>query len=191
MNQVSRVKNITVSQNRIDNRGGISFTPTPLYVYNATPVVVNNNIIKTDSTAGTVFSCELGEVLISNNSFNYGKATFASTCSGEASSNIFNGYTKAETSPVNIHDNYDAASDVLEQQVYTWTGSDDAKFQLRDDSLAIGACNGADCGAFAGTTPYILSGLPPRPRITNLVMPASVLQTDTTMQVTVSAESRN
>ncbi|CAK8713509.1 hypothetical protein GCAAIG_02830 [Candidatus Electronema halotolerans] len=188
-NQELRIKDIIISNNMITG-GAIS-------IGNAI-AIINNNIIKTNSTSGTGFVCFSGEILMFNNSFIYAKASFNPSqmfngeCSGEVYGNIFNEYEKGSSIPVNIHDNYNGTYTVLEQQVYTWTGSEDSQFQLRANSLAKGAClNGADCGAFAGTTPYILSGLPPRPRITNLELPASVLKTDTTMQVTVSAESRN
>ncbi len=183
-----RIKDIVISSNIINGKIGIG---------NAI-AIINNNIVKTNDTAGTGFNCYSGEILMFNNSFIYAKASFDSsgffngTCSGEVYNNIFNGYEKGTSIPVNIHDNYNGTYTVLQQQVYTWTGSEDSQFQLRANSLAKGAClNGTDCGAFAGTTPYILSGLPPRPRITNLELPASVLKTDATMQVTVSAESRN
>jgi hypothetical protein len=44
--------------------------------------------------------------------------------------------------------------------------SPDAMFELKDGSVAIGfGVNGVDCGIFDGDFPYILSGLPPLPRI--------------------------
>jgi hypothetical protein len=154
--------------------------------------VVKNNIV----TSQGIF-CHGGEVLITNNSSSYlGSSSymnFEAGCSGEVFNNIGVNMIEASTdSAVTVHHNYLSSYSDLEENVYTWTGSEDAKFQLKNGSLAKGAClNGADCGAFAGATPYILSGLPPRPRITNLEVPATVLSTDTSMPIKVSAESRN
>jgi hypothetical protein len=157
-----------------------------------TSVIIRNNIVR------SVY-CGAGEISMTNNSsfadgYSYSNSSyFLSSCSGEVFDNIGVEYDIDVASPVHIHNNYlNNNLQTLQTQVYKWTGSEDAKYQLRDTSLAKGAClNGADCGAFAGATPYILSGLPPRPRITTLELPASVLKTDATMQVNVSAESRN
>lgn len=52
--------------------------------------------------------------------------------------------------------------------------STDGKWQLKAGSPAIGAGeNGADCGAFGGTSPYVLSGLPAVPHIYQAIVPTS------------------
>jgi hypothetical protein len=52
--------------------------------------------------------------------------------------------------------------------------STDGKWQLKEGSLAIGAGeNGIDCGAFGGTSPYVLSGLPAVPHIYEAIVPTS------------------
>jgi len=52
--------------------------------------------------------------------------------------------------------------------------STDGKWQLKEGSPAIGAGeNGADCGAFGGTSPYVLSGLPAVPHIYEAIVPTS------------------
>ena len=72
--------------------------------------------------------------------------------------------------------------------------SADGIFQLIGDSttnVAFGAgINGEDCGAFGGNTPYILSGIVPRPIITQLLIP---LAGDTTnvLNVTIKAKSND
>lgn len=54
----------------------------------------------------------------------------------------------------------------------------DAYWQLKPGSPALGAgFNGVDMGAFGGSTPYILSGVPSRPRLTRFVVPAAVTST--------------
>lgn len=52
--------------------------------------------------------------------------------------------------------------------------STDGKWQLKEGSPAIGAGeNGIDCGAFGGTSPYVLSGLPAVPHIYEAIVPTS------------------
>jgi hypothetical protein len=49
--------------------------------------------------------------------------------------------------------------------------SQDGRYQLKPGSVAIGAgYNGADCGIFGGTYPYVLSGMPPVPAIYYLMV---------------------
>jgi hypothetical protein len=58
--------------------------------------------------------------------------------------------------------------------VFLNTGSDDARWQLAPGSPAIGTgTGGSNMGAFGGATPYVLSGVPGRPRLTRLVVPAT------------------
>jgi len=52
--------------------------------------------------------------------------------------------------------------------------STDGRWQLKTGGPASGAGeNGIDCGMFGGSAPYILSGLPPVPRIYEAVIPTS------------------
>jgi len=52
--------------------------------------------------------------------------------------------------------------------------SDDERYKLKAGSPAIGAgVSGVDCGAFGGVTPYVLSGLPPFPRIYEATIPGT------------------
>jgi hypothetical protein len=53
-------------------------------------------------------------------------------------------------------------------------GTSDGQYQLEQGSPAIGAgVNGEDIGMFGGTTPYVLSGLPPIPTIVEFDAPAT------------------
>jgi hypothetical protein len=62
--------------------------------------------------------------------------------------------------------------DVLE--VFLATGSEDGRWRLKAGSPAIGTgFDGVDMGAFGGPAPYVLSGLPSRPRLTRFVVPAT------------------
>ena len=76
------------------------------------------------------------------------------------------------------------------------TGSDDGKFQLAAGSPAIGGgvdISGTkpDCGAFGGTDPYKLSGIPGIPTIYALTVPASIPLATPTMNVTISTRNNN
>jgi hypothetical protein len=49
---------------------------------------------------------------------------------------------------------------------------------LRDDSPALGAgTGGADIGITGGVSPYVPGGVPGRPRLTRLVVPATATDT--------------
>lgn len=64
---------------------------------------------------------------------------------------------------------------VAYEVVFVGTGSEDARLQLRPDSPARGkGFNGVDMGIFGGPLPYVISGVPSRPRITRFVVPAEV-----------------
>lgn len=68
--------------------------------------------------------------------------------------------------------------------------STDGQYQLKSGSPAAGAGeNGIDCGMFAGTMPYVLSGIPAIPSIYSLSVPAT--STGNTLPVTISIKSNN
>lgn len=76
------------------------------------------------------------------------------------------------------------------------SGSDDGRFQLAVSSPAIGGgvdISGTkpDCGAFGGTDPYKLSGIPGIPTIYSLTVPASIPLGTPTMNVTISTRNNN
>jgi hypothetical protein len=80
--------------------------------------------------------------------------------------------------------------------VFTSTGSSDARYQLKAGSPAIAAgepINGVtpDIGPFGTPDPYRLSGIPPIPTIYALSVPTSVPSSATTMTITVSTRSNN
>ncbi len=80
--------------------------------------------------------------------------------------------------------------------ICTQTGSNDAYYQLKTGSPAIGAgvtllSYTPDCGAFGGPDPYKLSGIPGIPTIYSLTVPASIPTGTSTMSVTISTRNNN
>jgi len=74
-----------------------------------------------------------------------------------------------------------------------WTtfGSEDAKFQLGASSPAAGiGTGGTNAGAFGGASPYVLSGLPPYPIITNFTT-SGVGNTSVPLSVSVTVRGNN
>lgn len=69
--------------------------------------------------------------------------------------------------------------------------SPDGKYQLADDSPAIGAgVDGEDCGMFGGSEPYVISGIPSIPSIIDVSMPTSGSQAGG-LPVTIKIQSNN
>lgn len=73
------------------------------------------------------------------------------------------------------------------QELFVGGDSPDAKYKLAEGSAAKGAgFNGTDCGIFGGEDPYIISGLPPVPVITELnVDDASTSENGLQVKITV------
>ncbi len=69
--------------------------------------------------------------------------------------------------------------------------SNDGRWQLKEDSPAIGAGEGnIDCGIFGGSLPYVLSGLPAIPRIYEAIVPTAG-STSSGLPVIIKAKSQN
>jgi len=115
-------------------------------VYNS---IVKNNIIY---SAGTYD----GFIENSNNIFEYNMVNIATIPPGTG--NV------TDIDPLEVFIDYDGSLGY----------STDGKWQLKEGSPAIGAGeNGIDCGAFGGTSPYVLSGLPAVPHIYEAIVPTS------------------
>ncbi len=75
--------------------------------------------------------------------------------------------------------------------VFITGGSTDGKYQLKEGSPAKGGgLNGVDCGVFGGSTPYVLSGIPPGPSIYEASAPASAPK-GAGLSVTLKIKSHN
>ena len=80
--------------------------------------------------------------------------------SKSGSGHIFYKCTDALSVQYNLMSNNTEVT-VSESSIFTLTGNNDERYQLKDDSPAKGyAADGSDIGPFAGNYPYVLSGLP-------------------------------
>jgi hypothetical protein len=144
----------------------------------------NNHIVSTANLSNAyVANCIFGAS--SNNTF--------TSCNVKNNVFVFN-QTGITVGPLSINGN-NLTSQTLASIIVN-TGSDDAKFQLAAGSPAING--GVDisgtkpsCGAFGGTDPYKLSGIPGIPTIYSLTVPASVPLATPTMNVTLSTRNNN
>jgi len=72
------------------------------------------------------------------------------------------------------------------------TDSPDKRFTLKSGSPAkLAGSGGIDCGVFAGTYPYVLSGIPATPTIYNISGPANNQVTGGNLTITISTKSNN
>ncbi len=108
-----------------------------------------------------------------NNVFEYNMVNIATIPPGTG--NVTN------IQPVSVFVDYDGSLDF----------STDGKWQLKEGSPAIDAGeNGVDCGAFGGTSPYVLSGLPAVPHIYEAIVPTSG-SAASGLPVTIKVKSQN
>ena len=138
--------------------------------------IINNNVFANSSHSGLLTT---GSV-VKNNIFLSGI--------GGSGNTFFNNISINNNLPAGNGNVNNANGSLL---FITTNRTYDKDFQLGSSSSAIGAGeNGVDCGAFGGATPYILSGLPPYPVITNLQV-SGTGSTTVPLNVTISAKSNN
>ena len=193
------INNILIIQNNI--RSSISTTGGGLI----TNSVISNNIVKQNIN----LSAGSGSVQISNNVLigtgiiNYLINCYNSTIqnniivheSGQIVTNTGNSInnnilaidgTNANGNQYNID-----MSLVFEDFDGSLEFSTDGRWQLKAGSPAIGAGIGdVDCGAFGGTAPYVLSGLPDLPHIYEATIPATA-DSEAGLSVTIKVKSGN
>ena len=144
----------------------------------------------------------------------YKNNTFVTNYGGDGSNeyvnNIFNDYTTItfnfNMDPNNLRNNIFGGKNTANDSRYTdginnifdvfgniilSSGTTDGKYQLKEGSVASGAGeDGVDCGAFGGSEPYILSGLPPIPVIYEINVPTSVNKADG-LEIQIKAKVQN
>lgn len=147
------------------------------YLNDAKDCLVRNNIFTSDvKVAGAYFANNilLGYFTHSNSIVKYNIASGSNTL--PAGNNNQNGISKTS--------------------LFVGVGSADGFYSLAPSSPAIGAgepINGEtpDAGAFGTAAPYRLSGIPPIPTIYQLLVPASVPSTASSINITFSTRSNN
>jgi len=193
------IKNILIVQNYITTETGIGHALLIHSSTDANEIIISNNIIISNSASYyTIYmhtnqraiitnNVLIGNTLIHNSPFHnninrtHGTNTFSNS---DIKSNIGD---KEQFGDIdgNNKANVDFSTVFIESE------SHDAKYQLSQNSPAIGAgYNGINCGAFDGTTPYILSGIPSIPTIYQVVAPAIASELSG-MPVHIKVKSRN
>jgi hypothetical protein len=144
----------------------------------------NNHIVGTAS---------LSNAYVANCVFGSGSVSTFTSCNVKNNLFVVN-QTGITVGSLNVNGN-NLVSQTLASIILN-SGSDDGKFVLAAGSPAIGGgvdISGTkpDCGAFGGTDPYKLSGIPGIPTIYALTVPASVPLGTPTMNVTISTRNNN
>lgn len=162
---------------------GITFFPSNCQIENNILTSgmngVNNSLINNNVVTGAGITT-FGSI-VKNNIF------FSATNAGSGNT-YFNNISTSNNLPAGNGNVNNANSSLL---FITTNRTHDKHYQLGSSSAAIGAGeNGTDCGPFGGATPYILSGLPPYPVITDLQV-SGTGSTTVPLNVTISAKSNN
>lgn len=181
--------NITIQRNKIDYidiRGSVNNILiqqnylNEIYSgssYNGSSLVASNNFFtniyaKSVDVGGNGTASYENNVFQSNITIN--NATFqnniflGTTITGTNNNLSYNIATSANLLPAG-QNNLNGQSDL-----FLTTGTTDGKWQLDPNSAAKGAgFGGVDCGIFGGPNPYVLSGIPSFPYVTNFIVPAN------------------
>ncbi len=142
-------------------------------------ITISNNIFTYSGTCLKVYNATLtNNILInsesvaaenSNNTFSYNIAVNSDGWPQDADNTNQNGLT---------------ASNII-----VATGSTDGYYQLVEGGDGEGSgYEGADCGPFGGSSPYVLSGIPAIPSIYEFIMPGTGTQSDG-IKVTIKAKA--
>jgi hypothetical protein len=159
-----------------------------------TNTVISNNVYYCGYTGtsnlGSLFGCA-----VTNNIFDArglsGTLTYVGGGSGNTiSNNICLDLAGSPSGNGNVSFGTSTAT-FLTANPWTTFSTEDANFQLIAGSPAIGiGTGGTNAGAFGGSNPYILSGMPAYPVITTY-LPSGVGNTSTPLQVSVTVRGNN
>ncbi len=155
------------------------FAGTSLYTVNS---VIRNNTFLTN------YGSDGSNEYVNNIFADYTNITFIYNMdSNNLRNNIFGGNKPSGSEyQSGINNVFSAYGNIIKS-----SGTSDDKFQLKEGSVAAGAGeDGVDCGAFGGSEPYILSGLPPIPVIYGITIPNSVNKNDG-LQVEIKVKVQN
>jgi hypothetical protein len=162
-------------QNCIIGNGSID------YLYGA---LIQNNIL---------VSAICSNSIISNNIFLANGGPAISEPSNTNTNTISNNLTVSTTGLPNGNGNINGAAlnTIFQVATPSSTSTPDNGYQLSVSSPAIGiGTSGVDAGAFGGSNPYKIAGLPPIPIITNFTT-SGVGNTTTPLQVSVTVRGNN
>jgi len=163
---IKNAKNVRIVNNNMHSVGDY---------YNGTgpfsDVYINNNIIrsKMSVSAGSNIATFNNNILLGDG-YGFHAEYFRNNIiwQNDANMNVTTGYSEYNIASNNILSGNNINVDNIED-LFVGGDSPDAKYKLAEGSAAIGAgYNGVDCGIFGGDDPYVISGLPPVPVITEL-----------------------
>jgi len=174
--------NVIIKGNYIINNGNFNSSNTSV-----TSVLIENNIINQTSSTD-LYSC-----IFRNNIFLGDNKTGNS--SGNNNNSYFNNLFEYANDSYNImsgvtvgNGNLFGNSSYTQANIFNLTGSTDAQWKLKTGSPALGAgVSGGDLGMFAGSNPYVLSGIPSVPTIYLL----NTTSSGNGVSVTISTKSNN
>jgi hypothetical protein len=195
-NAGSAISNIVITQNFMDASSISNGT------LGSSSILIANNIFP--STNGFCLGLGNASAIVFNNIINGTNSGMASNIgldSGTFQNNILNCQNGVSFTSVSISNNVCAGTElsagngnqlnVNMANVFVGGGSTDTRWQLNTGSPASGAgVGGVDCGAFGGSSPYVLSGIPPIPQV--YFLNAAVSGSNTSgLPVTVKVRTNN
>jgi hypothetical protein len=202
----TNISNVYMSSNNIYINAGSGARAISLqtFVFQATYIIdrcfiTNNFIGSSDFAISADNPNNLTNIIINNNTFTWqgnivlGNAVFENNILAGGGSLAFsnvvynNNISTGNTFSGGIgnQSNYNVASQFIA------TGSSDEYYQIKTGSpLKTAGSGGIEVGAFGGVTPYIISGIPPIPSITNMNS-TSIGSNSTPLSVTISVKSNN
>ncbi len=192
----TNVSNITITGNFLASQ--LEATTWIVAGYTISSVFVSNNILSSLS-AGT--SPQIQSWIVRNNVFTSSQAILTNSIfenniftqsAGLTFSNTTFSYNFAPgnsfTGGVGNQNNYNVSAQLIGAGVGIST---DESYQLKTGSpLKTAGSSGTEVGAFGGTTPYVVSGIPAIPSIVNMTNTATG-SNSVPLQVTISVKSNN
>lgn len=159
-------------------------------VFNATGISIVNCILR-DGVIARLNSCVVLQSHISNGYYRISNSTVSNNTSGYGLGDSYNNTVNNNVCSSNCYPNENGN---LNNQSNIFIGGAswiDSFYRLAIGSPAIGAgAGGVNCGPFGGPNPYVLSGLPPVPIITNLISSPSG-NNNAPLNIRMSVQSNN
>lgn len=158
--------------------------------------IIENNILISDgwSVIGNINNATIRNNIIINtrqgfdsDQIPYAAATVSFTDNNIIQNNVFS--TPERYANTDYPSNLYVGATI--ENTFVNEGSEDAKWQLLTTSAAKGAAtHGGDCGAFGGSTPYVLSGIPQfLPHITEALIPAKPTDGKITVKLKIANQN--